>query len=1050
MANHERATTPSLATLTIFHQKLKTEWKSTAWCGREYYRSNEIIKWMLRKGTDELTTNAGLLLTEVYQSLHLPQSWKISNGEDRCLIVFAILLELGYGQLIDVFQRSGTIDKKLPISDISNTELLEKDLRKWGIRDTEGFWESFKERMWSYHPCPLSLGMRNMFSDPDRGRWIMPFCKRQRINMKGGTAQVWEVVVQESQVPHSLALAAGRSVYTDSEYGPCYIFALKTFTEESIEIFEWERDAYLAMQTKGHLSGMVQFLGEYEIHEKLEGGEILHTRNILLEYGDEDLEEFFASSFNYPPNLNAETIQYWRSLANVAKALDAMHDLDLERENGRHDRYSGWHCDLKPDNILRVDGEFKLADFGFAKFKPMNPGRVPKQYMRGGTETYGAPECDRARLDSSISVSQTIDTWSFGCVLSVSATWVVLGYQGVLAYHELRRIAIGKLRERQKRGEDITVPVADDAFHNGVDVLPEIREWHMHLRSLLRKSDTITGLILDFIDEKMLLTESARQSTSGLLYPALTEQLRVAQIHYSQLVEQCDVNPVTESVKEALLGVEKMGNHPVDTQELCSENSFLAPPQRHQVKSSRIDKSRKMGVIQGKVAHRQDALQPNVTKIRGAQPSSMISSQYTEPNYTERTQLTPGAQPPESSSSPSFTYRPVMRPTSQVASYTSAISPRIYIEKEAVDSTRFTPSTILAADQRTAQSRHGNYSEDLRDAETSFAINAPFDSHSILPEKPVGLLPISTLSPETPQMWNHLQHQTLWPIYQEHQALKSKGKSFARLFKKEHDNYLKNFLDDRDIMFLVDNDTSMSPFWEMMTVVMETLVPKVEAFDKDGLDLEFTIGKRHNVSKNPASKILSKFKAAKEEALSQPHHYETDMASILTRIFDRYLSGTMGEMTLIILTNGVWGGTLDITNVERAIANFLKKPGLEEKLADRWFTIQFISFGDEASTILTHLDNDIAKKYSIPDVVDTEPVSGRMYKMILGSIVDTWDKASSPISPTTPSSPSHLSLPSAINLGTPSPSTSSPIMRQNSSRSSKRLSGLRNLLNGPR
>jgi serine/threonine protein kinase len=48
-----------------------------------------------------------------------------------------------------------------------------------------------------------------------------------------------------------------------------------------------------------------------------------------------------------------------------------------------------WHADLKPDNILRVHGEFKLADFGFAKFKKRAPDRKPMEYIEGGTETYG-------------------------------------------------------------------------------------------------------------------------------------------------------------------------------------------------------------------------------------------------------------------------------------------------------------------------------------------------------------------------------------------------------------------------------------------------------------------------------------------------------------------------------------------------------------------------------------------------------------------------------------------------------------------------------------
>ena len=49
-----------------------------------------------------------------------------------------------------------------------------------------------------------------------------------------------------------------------------------------------------------------------------------------------------------------------------------------------------WHADIKPENILRVYGEFKLADFGFAKFSDSkNTGHTPYSYIEGGTATYG-------------------------------------------------------------------------------------------------------------------------------------------------------------------------------------------------------------------------------------------------------------------------------------------------------------------------------------------------------------------------------------------------------------------------------------------------------------------------------------------------------------------------------------------------------------------------------------------------------------------------------------------------------------------------------------
>ena len=72
-----------------------------------------------------------------------------------------------------------------------------------------------------------------------------------------------------------------------------------------------------------------------------------------------------------------------------------------------------WHADIKPDNILHLEDRlkldcdpkdvdksklqeneitFKLADPGFAKFvnkQKEKPLEVPKEYMLGGTTSYG-------------------------------------------------------------------------------------------------------------------------------------------------------------------------------------------------------------------------------------------------------------------------------------------------------------------------------------------------------------------------------------------------------------------------------------------------------------------------------------------------------------------------------------------------------------------------------------------------------------------------------------------------------------------------------------
>ncbi|KAI1370250.1 hypothetical protein F4677DRAFT_457997 [Hypoxylon crocopeplum] len=1051
MAGLEISTPASAQIFTTFHHKLQNEWKLKAYCGRDYYRADDIVKWMRRTDTNEPTINAGLLLTEAYKRnssyiYHL-NSADISFGENRCLIVFAILLELGCGHLIHVFQRHKFVDERLP--ELPDAESLLRELSRGRIGNVNEFWTSFQEKMWLYYPCRLKFRMSNTFLDPGRGRWIMPFCKRQPVNMKGGTAQVWEVVVPEPLVPHSLAEVVGEP-YNDNDHGMCYTFALKSFTQENYDIFDFERAAYLAMQNK---PGIVRFLGEYEIDER-QDGTVTSTYNILLEYGDEDLEEFFASSENYPPNLNEETIHFWMSLANVAEALDTMHDLEVKRENGHRDSFTGCHCDLKPDNILRVNSEFKLADFGFAKFQRRNPGRFPdKQFITGGTETYGAPECDIARRDPSKAVSQAIDTWSFGCVLSVSATWVVLGYQGVLAYHGLRRTAIEKLKERQQRGENVSLPVADDAFHDGINVLPEVIEWHVHLRGLLRVSDTITGQILDLVDQHMLVTESARQSNPEALHIAIQNRVKQAQVGYNTLLEEGVLKPMTNSVKEALLKIEK-DNIQNDSQGLetahnttnesssFSDSSSLASPQRPHVKSSRINKPKRIEkIIPGKVAHRQDVFTMHErplsdTRARADQSNYMIRDRRIESNYSRMTPSIPTIQELQSTESPKphkFTPTPSLPPPT---------------EKEAVTSIPSITTSMYPPHEVSIYSGYGNSTESQMHegyGYTSTERYSPIRTgmHDVL-HAHIPVVP--EMSRTLPIPLGQFYLDPSWPISQEHQAQKNKDRGvMARIRRKDHDRYLENFLIHRDIMFLVDNDTSMAPYWDAMSIVLEVLVPKVELLDKTGLDLEFTIGseyKAHGVSGN---KLLSKFKGAKQKTQSQSFRFETNMTQTLNRIFDNYLNNPERAMTLIILTNGNWEGTRNDTSVEKTIADFLKKPALSERMEKRWFTIQFISFGHEVPQILKDLDDNIEKKYSVPDVIDTEHVSGNVYKMILGSFVAQFDiEPPSPISPASLSTPSQLDI---IDSPTSSVYVSSPMTRQNSSRSS---SGLRSIFRGRR
>jgi hypothetical protein len=78
----------------------------------------------------------------------------------------------------------------------------------------------------------------------------------------------------------------------------------------------------------------------------------------------------------------------------------------------------------------------------------------------------------------------------------VVATWIVKGLRGVQEFETHRMTACLKRRA--------PAPVISDAFHDGNDVYPDIKDWHDHLNEVMRKSDIVTSAILTLVDDHML------------------------------------------------------------------------------------------------------------------------------------------------------------------------------------------------------------------------------------------------------------------------------------------------------------------------------------------------------------------------------------------------------------------------------------------------------------------------------------------------------------------------------------------------------------------
>jgi hypothetical protein len=170
------------------------------------------------------------------------------------------------------------------------------------------------------------------------------------------------------------------------------------------------------------------------------------------------------------------------------------------------------------------------------------------------------------------------------------------------------------------------MPTADDAFHDGREILPEVRHWHNYLSSIMRDSDTTTLLVLQAVERTMLLEHPQKRSDSTALCKELNDILVLAR-HAADKKEHTAMTrgmSTHETVLQALLTVDNKS--PANTiqpsqQEMTKSHrgSRLSIVQdRDHRASGRKGKSERIDNIPlAKTAHRAELLQNELNGIQG-------------------------------------------------------------------------------------------------------------------------------------------------------------------------------------------------------------------------------------------------------------------------------------------------------------------------------------------------------------------------------------------------------------------------------------------------
>ncbi|KAI1260871.1 kinase-like domain-containing protein [Xylariaceae sp. FL1019] len=874
--------------------------KRQNWEGKLFYKQEDILWWMRQESNGR--SNLSALLDAVLDDAEGP-SIQVSHIS-QSIIVFAVLLDPAVDEgrairaLIKCFQdkyiaRLADRDFKRAEQYLAETYPFETNEARHKLI------KKFKAARFAYCPQEIFMGINE--SLPHR-EIILPFCSRTPINSKGGTANVHHCLIQEDLVPENLRRVLKGFSYELHPFGKVYDLAVKSYRPNEQSAFELEESAFRALRNEAGVIKFVGLLDEYHEHsESL-------THNLLLEYGEEDLDEYLANKF--PPLIYKEVRTFWESFIQVAKTLERLHTLKIDGKV-----YAGWHGDVKPDNILHVKGEFKLADFGFTKFqRASETGNLTN--LLGLTRSYGSPEIDRS--DGSGQYTQKIDTWSLGCVFSAVASWVVLGQQHYDHYPEVRKKAIENLRNRTER-RSISSPRTDDAFHDGVNVLDAVLNWHTLLRNSLRRSDTLTGRILDVVEDHMLVGDVEKRMTIQEVCTRLENAFILADDDYQRALtaQIAPLSTLDSELLETLLRLDEAAPEKPTTVAEQPHSTHLTPRSIKVRKSEVLKKN-----VRAKVASRQEAINSQL-----AETSEVLET-------LPRIEISAMPDPSTSNAPIHQTQQPIRHPPP-------------------LDTTFLQPESI-----------HELPAASLKDPAQQAVL-------------PVQAQPDQS---QTAKSAIEILHEQL-------------TKSASKWTRRKKDKHLEKFVIDRDIKFVVDNSASMIQcHWKPVRTVLETLGMLVTGLDKDGVDLEFTIGahKKEGIQR----RIPREFGHSMDEVRkAYSPNDQTNMKHKLETIFDKYLHpyNYTKRMTLIILTDGLWYGQ-DHDDVERTIAEFLQTlKDKHNRMESRWCSIQFVSFGDDMQALnrLDRLDNNMKDLYKVEDVIDTKPWNhNQPYQLITGSIQD--------------------------------------------------------------
>ncbi|KAM7219499.1 hypothetical protein V8F06_005054 [Rhypophila decipiens] len=860
----------------------------------------------------------------------------------RCLRLFSALVYTNRVQFFDTLQ-SKISDEQLPLVQDNLPQSLRSPVFKEVLDD-------LYEHQWIF--CPMILDyarLTDLELQPDH---ILPFQHIQEIT-QGDAAHIFKVKIDKScNRLHPRDKIRGTPLRGEAPADGIYV--LKSYHGERYRrLFLNDAKALTTLHQKTGNENIVGYYGSFIQNDKF---------NLLLQFANAGslLDYYHNPQLASPPTSQEEIRQFWRSLLSVLKGLHQVHQ--IKPKSDESGEYRGIHEDIKPDNILLTKGgtsksayDFTplLTDFGHSHFRVAKELEEEEDDMgvdRQGNQTYGAPEASKhadylLRLPNQIPTAA--DIWSMGCVVSDAAAWLVFGPKGREEYRKLRE-------EFGSQVENFEDPGHYDCFHDAVGRSQAVDKMHTHIREACHPQDTITPQLLDLVQEHMLVWDWKQRLPANSVFERCRKE-----------VQDEPSLDTTTSEPSPSRNAPELKDDPV-----MSQRPAAASRSRPKLTSFRWTSKGK---------------DKETSTQSGGTLDEIVTDTSTSQDLEEQTHQSP--PPIEVSPSPTVPPRPA--PHLRSHSDGGALSP-------------LSDNTELALFEISRPS-------------------SPAHASSVQPVRGVDELAKLDLS---------LEEATKW---------RNDWKNYGQLHPEQH-RIIKDLqvtLKGRDHIFFIDDSRTMKPHSSEIETALETLAYIVKPKDSSGSvsvaigSTSTTSGNRPRMLHTNSSQTRRLVDIVREKCTYE--RFETVIEDVFSDLIDKeiiprlplesYPRDALAEATgkssgsapnlqrsassasrrsgsrstsnanpisVIVLTNGQWGDGKAGSGIDGAIRR-LTHQLKERELKRTQVMIQFLRFGNDENGIrhldylgrLGREDTDEDRGYSI---VDTQPVTGNLCSMLIGSI----------------------------------------------------------------